>query len=413
MDISRICVRSFFSSAFSHHRRIRKKIVTMALGAAFMLALAAFVFNAQLAYAVYFNGEEVGVVKTRAMATVLVQEAERELSDILGYEYSLADAVSVAADIGAAPAEPAVLQKAIVSGVDEVCEMYAISVGGTVVGAHEQESALTEITDGLLRAYAPQGAEAARFAQTVEISKTLVSSDTPRDPDVIRMLLDPENEGSDYRLAVEAIVTDTRTEAIPYDRSFTEDGTLYEGDEAIVIHGEPGVRAITSRASYVNGTLRSVALVGSVVQRAPVTELVARGTMPRPATASYGEYIWPSDGVVTSDFGYRRVAVGSSNHQGIDIGGSRGQPIVAADGGEVIFSGWCNGYGYMVKIRHDNGDLTYYAHCCELLVAEGELVARGQQIGKMGSTGVSSGVHCHFEIRPGGEAPVDPMLYLP
>ncbi|MBR3211689.1 MAG: M23 family metallopeptidase [Firmicutes bacterium] len=116
--------------------------------------------------------------------------------------------------------------------------------------------------------------------------------------------------------------------------------------------------------------------------------------------------------MITSYFGYRDTDVGSSDHKGLDIAGSSGQDIYAADGGEVIYADWLEGYGYLVKILHDNGDVTYYGHCSELLVYEGEKVGRGELIAYMGCTGVASGDHLHFEIRR-DDTPIDPLEELP
>ena len=132
---------------------------------------------------------------------------------------------------------------------------------------------------------------------------------------------------------------------------------------------------------------------------------------PRPLTASTGLYAWPADGTVSSRFGYRRTGVGSTNHKGIDISGSYGQSIFAADGGEVIVSEWSNSYGYMIRILHDNGDVTLYCHCRSLLVEVGEFVRQGQVIAQMGRTGIADGVHLHFELMIGG-VQVDPLPYL-
>lgn len=131
-----------------------------------------------------------------------------------------------------------------------------------------------------------------------------------------------------------------------------------------------------------------------------------------PLTASTGAYIWPTAGHLTSLYGRRITSVGSSMHKGIDICGSYGQSIYAADGGEIIVSGWSNSYGYVVQIMHDNGDVTLYCHCRALLVSVGERVSQGQEIALMGNTGLATGTHLHFEIIIGGEN-VDPLPHLP
>jgi murein DD-endopeptidase MepM/ murein hydrolase activator NlpD len=131
-----------------------------------------------------------------------------------------------------------------------------------------------------------------------------------------------------------------------------------------------------------------------------------------PSTASTGRYIWPTNGTLGSGFGPRNATIGSSNHKGIDIGGIMGQPIFASDGGEVIFSGWSDSYGYYIRLRHDNGDVTLYAHCNSLRVRVGDLVVQEQVIALMGSTGVSTGVHLHFELII-DDRHVDPLRHLP
>lgn len=125
-----------------------------------------------------------------------------------------------------------------------------------------------------------------------------------------------------------------------------------------------------------------------------------------------GTFQWPIRGRTISYFGYRSIFGGRSYHSGIDIDGSYGQTIVASDGGKVTFSGWKSGYGYVVIISHGSGVQTYYAHCSSLLVSAGAEVYKGQAIARVGSTGRSTGNHCHFEIRINGTA-VNPLSYLP
>jgi murein DD-endopeptidase MepM/ murein hydrolase activator NlpD len=130
-----------------------------------------------------------------------------------------------------------------------------------------------------------------------------------------------------------------------------------------------------------------------------------------PLTASTGSYIWPAHGNLSSRFGRRNTSIGSTNHLGIDISGQSGDPIYAADGGEVIFSGWSRTYGNVIRVLHDNGDITLYSHCSRLLVSVGERVWQGQQIARMGRTGTASGVHLHFELIRDG-VNIDPLPHL-
>ena len=126
-----------------------------------------------------------------------------------------------------------------------------------------------------------------------------------------------------------------------------------------------------------------------------------------------GAMIWPLIGEITSEYGWRIHPIyGTSRyHSGMDIGGDYGDPILAAAAGIVTYSGWISGYGYAVIIDHGGGISTLYGHNEALAVSEGQTVAQGQVIAYCGSTGNSTGPHCHFEVREGGE-PVDPMGYL-
>ena len=113
----------------------------------------------------------------------------------------------------------------------------------------------------------------------------------------------------------------------------------------------------------------------------------------------------PAPGVITQGYWY--------GHRAIDIGAPLGTVIRAADSGYVSFAGWTDiGYGYLLVIDHNNGYQTYYAHLSWYFVEEGAVVTAGQEIGKMGSTGNSTGPHLHFEIRYNGY-PLNPTNYLP
>ena len=99
-------------------------------------------------------------------------------------------------------------------------------------------------------------------------------------------------------------------------------------------------------------------------------------------------------------------------HAGIDLGASTGTPIYASDNGIVTEAQFKNnGYGNFISIDHGNGFVTYYAHCSEILVSPGDVVAKGDLIARVGSTGRSTGPHLHFEVRADGEAQ-DPMNYI-
>ncbi|OGR40917.1 MAG: hypothetical protein A2X35_03015 [Elusimicrobia bacterium GWA2_61_42] len=123
--------------------------------------------------------------------------------------------------------------------------------------------------------------------------------------------------------------------------------------------------------------------------------------------------IWPAEGRITSPFGYRIAPLryASEYHSGIDIANEAGTPIYAAADGVVRHSGWAQGYGMCAVVDHGFGYSTLYGHMSEILGKEGVQVRRGQVIGRMGSTGTSTGNHLHYEVWTGG-LPKDPMKYL-
>ena len=115
----------------------------------------------------------------------------------------------------------------------------------------------------------------------------------------------------------------------------------------------------------------------------------------------------------TSGFGGRNDPFGRGwrRHEGQDLAGAYGSPILATAEGVVTFAGWESGYGRLVKIRHEFGIETRYAHLSQILVDVGDRVSRGERIGDMGNSGRSTGTHLHYEIRIGGEA-INPMTFI-
>ncbi len=125
--------------------------------------------------------------------------------------------------------------------------------------------------------------------------------------------------------------------------------------------------------------------------------------------------VWPAPSYtrISSNFGYRNSPTGgaSSNHKGTDIASPANTPVLATGSGKVVKSYYSSSYGNYIAIDHGGGVITGYAHMNSRLVSVGETVSAGQQIGKVGSTGISTGNHLHFEVYING-SPVDPMQYF-
>ena len=203
-------------------------------------------------------------------------------------------------------------------------------------------------------------------------------------------------------------------EDVMYDVEYTDSAYLYKGDYQVTSPGEYGAADVVANVTYVNGVETERTILSSVTLKEPVTEQRLQGTKERPTWLPTGTFRWPISGRITSRFGGRASpgGIGSTNHQGIDIAGPYGTPVYAADGGTVTYSGWMGGYGYLVEINHGNGYVTRYGHNSSLTVSVGDHVYKGQQIARVGSTGNSTGNHCHFEIRYNGVAR-NPLNYLP
>ena len=162
----------------------------------------------------------------------------------------------------------------------------------------------------------------------------------------------------------------------------------------------------SATAAPVSGTM--VMIPGGEKEYQPRTVSIGGQTVIVNAPKGGGRFMWPAQGYISTFFG-------ENGHRGIDIatrGTTPGAPIYASDAGVVVLSGWNGGFGNCVIVDHGNGYQTLYGHLSALYPQQGQNVRRGQAIGKMGSTGNSTGVHLHFEISYQG-ALVDPLRYLP
>ena len=217
-------------------------------------------------------------------------------------------------------------------------------------------------------------------------------------------------------LSVQTTETITYQEAIATPVEEVEDDSMYQGDTKVLDAGSEGLAEITADVTYVNGNERERNITNNVTITEPTAKVIAVGTKERPSWLPTGSFIWPVYGNITSYFGYRYIFGSYSYHSGIDIAAAYGTGIQAADGGTVIWAGTGTGsnwsYGKYVIIDHGNGYQTYYAHCSSLLVSVGDKVYQGQVIARVGSTGRSTGNHCHFQVKINGTT-VNPLSYLP
>ena len=199
----------------------------------------------------------------------------------------------------------------------------------------------------------------------------------------------------------------TYTEVVPKPVEIRENASEHKSFSRILQQGKDGQRQVTADIIRINGFENGREIIDTLEIEAPITEIKEVGTSDSLPRRALGEFIMPASGKLTEYFNARR-----GTHDGIDIANSKGTPIYASDGGVVVQArNKGDGYGNNIIIDHGNGFETYYAHNSKMLVTVGQAVAQGEQIALMGSTGNSSGNHCHFEIRKNG-VPVNPFDYI-
>lgn len=230
---------------------------------------------------------------------------------------------------------------------------------------------------------------------------------------------EPLNEKSNIREGDELIVTkeeaalevritriETREEEVAFAIETTKSNEYTKGTTKVLQEGQNGLRRVTFQNVYdTNNVLVEQTILSTEVIKEPVNKKVVQGTKKVTSSTKFitgsGQFIWP-----VPNYRYCSRWYGG-RHRGVDICGPAGTPIYASAGGTVAKAGYNKagagtGYGYSVIINHGGGYSTVYAHCLSLTVSAGQTVKQGQLIGYLGSTGRSTGNHCHFEIRLNG-----------
>ena len=191
---------------------------------------------------------------------------------------------------------------------------------------------------------------------------------------------------------------------------YVDNDRLYRGTENIISNGTPGHREVVAIVTYVNGVETSREIINETVFVEAVPTVIERGTLTPPT------FIKPvNSNTVTSPFGWRThpISYQWAFHSGVDWYAPMGTPVKASAGGTVVRAGWYGAYGNCVDVRHADGSLTRYAHLSGFAVSYGQVVNQGQVIAYVGSTGVSTGAHLHFELHYGWEGNYkDPLAYV-
>jgi len=359
----------------------------------------------QLGSEVMIDGQSIGLVTNREYVHAAIEQVNDKL---LNYSRGLLSFEREPTFIGrvVAPQDAMTqleIRDAIMATIDSFIEAYAILVDGEPLLALITEEAAEIALDSHKNRYINgEGLSESliEFDREVEVSRQFIPVGTLRTV-----------EGA--LSSLESIVNVRHTfvtqliEEIPYEIEQVNDYTLYRGRVSISQQGQPGENALIARVVELNGVEVYSDILDRSTLRNPIPRIERVGQREPPPTIAHGRFVRPSAGTLTSRFGPRWGRM----HNGVDLAAPVGTPIRAADGGRVIFSGWDGGFGNVIRIDHENGYVTVYAHNSANLVRVGERVAQGQHIANMGSTGNSTGSHLHFEIRRNG-SPVDPWPFI-
>lgn len=208
-------------------------------------------------------------------------------------------------------------------------------------------------------------------------------------------------------ITVETVEVSVFAEAVDYKTVTKKSDNYYEGETVVTQAGEKGKARVTARLTKQNGVTVDREDLSVETIREPIDKIIVKGTKPVPAKIGTGIFGRPVNAGVYSGYGMRWGRM----HYGLDYAAPTGTAIYAADGGTVVSAGWSGAYGYTIVIDHGANKKTLYAHCSRLFVSAGTKVYKGQHIAAVGSTGRSTGPHCHFEIIING-ANVNPAYYV-
>lgn len=445
-------------------RRVKRHPVSPLLYVAVLaVAVGAIGFNRMYtqAYVLTVDGVELGMLADEAQVEAIVNNVETRAASILGEDYDYEGTIEITPAIAAAGdfSDAAEVEDTMFAGVGALVEACAVSVDGVELGYAPTREEMQALLDRVAEPYLTEKAVRYDFVENVRIYSVELPANTEyRLEDLYAVLTDCTVEEAYYTvekgdtfnqiayelgmtpadlsdlnqgininqllvgqelvirqavpfLSVCVYTNETYEEVIESPIEYIETASLYVGSTSVKEEGEDGLALVNADVRYVNGYEVERTINSSQTLVEPTTTYLYTGTTPRPKTASNGYYTWPVRGTLTSYYGGRYLSGVYDFHLGIDIANAYGTTIRAADGGTVTFAGWKGSYGYLVIITHDNGSQTYYGHNSSLLVRAGDKVYQGQPIARMGSTGNSTGPHCHFEIRINGRT-VNPLNYL-
>ncbi len=377
-----------------------------------MLTLActtAFASNYTFGYSVILSGKVIGNVYSKSDVEGAVKKINEQYKAYFGGEDAIYDEPLYSLSVfkkDEITSEKDVTEN-IKASSGQMTKQFVIVVDGVdAAGLKSEKEAEKVLNDYKSKFIEDEKNETAEFKNDVKIEEKYSPSMLFVSADGAMSIISGE-AGFSYAPSIEVSVAkyETVESEIPFETSKKEDANVYEGVEKVETKGENGIKETVIKTVKINGDVVSEEVVSENIEKEPVTQVLKVGTKERPAGVGTGQFSLPYSGTITSRFGTRW----SRQHSGVDISGAVGSAVYAADDGVVEFAGWdSSGYGNLVKINHNNGYVTYYAHLNSINVTKGEPVKKGDVIAALGNTGRSTGPHVHFEVRVNG-SPIDPL----
>ncbi len=414
---------------------------------------------------VEYKGKELGVINAESD----YDEASREIKQRISYAGADSDSFDLNADLSLKliSGEDKMLtarqlaNEILAASDEELSEGFGVYIDGNFIGAVKDKDAVQEALDENLLKYPIEGVvKEVTYKNDIEYVKGMfLTGSVLPEKQMIKLLtsskkkkavyvaqsddtsatiaqkfsmdvneLEDMNAGLSKACRPGRLVNVTETESylpikyireielisfLDYETIEVETSELNLGTRETLVKGERGEKVNNIEITYVDGKEYARRNVGSKITKVPVVEQIGIGTYKaRPYSADTklygtGQFAWPVDGGWVSD-----VFISDRNHKGFDIAADMGTDIYAAGDGVVVSAGWNpGGYGYFVMIDHLDGYQTVYAHMSQVYAIVDTQVKRGQLIGAIGSTGDSTGPHCHFEVRYMGVC-YDPAQFM-
>lgn len=421
-------------------RLIKEKSFAVCCGLAPVAILIAFLFTFKFGCNVIIDGEIIGTAKSKDFVYSLVEGINEDFAPYFEGEKAITvtPVTTPKFVFGGKFTSEEKLEETIKATCPYLKKAYSIKSDGATVAAFNSSSDRKKAYNGFLKKYVnvkesyeildkveftyglvPYGMikdvdggikllDGTRpLSETVKISSDMTLADILTAYNLTSAQFKAQNphfeEGKSQKIKISSQVpvirlatTEKITEksVLRYQTRTVEDDSAYEGESSVKTTGTDGLKVVSKNVYKLNGrTLLEVTDNEKISE--PVDEIMLVGTKKYSKGDATGTFERPYGGNLSSRFGER----GGRNHNGIDICGNVGDDIVSSDGGEVVYADWEDGYGYVVKIDHKNGYVTFYAHCDKLYVTKGQQVAKGEVIAALGNTGRSTGPHVHFEVR--------------